>query len=458
VSFPLQPSAPSRRTLLKTSAGMLGFSLPTWLRLRQQVEAKTGPAAARRKSCIVVYCWGGMSHHETFDPKPDAPSEIRGTFDTIATSIPGYHVGEHIPRMAQQLEKLAVIRSIHHDDSAHGRGMYWNMTGHRPPRAGNIPPLRTDWPSLAAMISLFHEPPRGAPRAVRLPYPMVDNGTLQAGEYGGWLGALYDPIVIKTPSGKAWGGVSRTLGSEVLDLGAKEDLARVGRRSDLLATLEKQPTQTSDYQGFRHFHQLARDMLLSDGVKKAYNLDQEDPALRTAYGDHIGGQSLLLARRMVEVGVPVVQVICSAGDLNGGAGDMWDTHSNNFNRLKNRLLPVWDQGCSTLLTDLEQRGMLDETLVVFLTEFGRTPKINGNAGRDHYPNVYSVALAGAGIRGGQVYGTSDNHGAYPRTLACGPADLHATIFQALGINPRTEIHDVLDRPFQLSSGKTLPLF
>ena len=137
---------------------------------------------------------------------------------------------------------------------------------------------------------------------------------------------------------------------------------------------------------------------------------------------------------------------------------MWDTHSNNFNRLKNRLLPVWDQGCSTLLTDLEQRGMLDETLVVFLTEFGRTPKINGNAGRDHYPNVYSVALAGAGIRGGQVYGTSDNHGAYPRTLACGPADLHATIFQALGINPRTEIHDVLDRPFQLSSGKTLPLF
>ena len=193
------------------------------------------------------------------------------------------------------------------------------------------------------MVSRFREARRGVPSAIRLPYPMVDNGTLQAGEYGGWLGALYDPIVIKTPAGKAWGGVSRTLGSEVLDLGAKEDLARVQRRSGLLATLEKQLGEVNDYQGFKHFHQLARDMLLSDGVKKAYNLDQEDPALRSAYGDHIGGQSLLLARRMVEVGVPVVQVICSAGDLNGGAGDMWDTHRDNFNRLKNRLLPPVDR-------------------------------------------------------------------------------------------------------------------
>ena len=159
----------------------------------------------------------------------------------------------------------------------------------------------------------------------------------------------------------------------------------------------------------------------------------------------------------LRVGVPITQVVCSAGDLNGGKGDMWDTHSDNFNRLKNNLLPVWDQGCSALLNDLEDRGMLDETLVVFLTEFGRTPKINGSAGRDHYPNVYSVALAGGGIRGGHVYGSSDTNGAYPRNNPCTPADLHATIFNALGIHHNSEIFDPLGRPLAVCEGEPLPL-
>ena len=179
--------------------------------------------------------------------------------------------------------------------------------------------------------------------------------------------------------------------------------------------------------------------------------------MRESYGDHIGGQSLLLARRLTEAGVPVVQVCCAAGDLNGGSGDMWDTHADNFNRLKNRLLPVFDQGASALLTDLQQRGTLDETLVVMLTDFGRTPKINGSAGRDHYPNVYSIFMAGGGIQGGQVYGSSDANGAYPRNNPCGPADAHATIFQALGISPQAEIHDTLGRPFAISEGRVLPL-
>ncbi len=175
------------------------------------------------------------------------------------------------------------------------------------------------------------------------------------------------------------------------------------------------------------------------------------------YGKHLGGRSMLLARRLTEAGVPVVQVCCAAGDLNGGAGDMWDTHGDNFNRLKNRLLPVFDQGAAALLQDLENRGSLDQTLVVMLTDFGRTPRINGGAGRDHYPNVYSVALAGGGVRGGQVYGSSDNHGAFPRTQPCGPADIHATIFQALGLSPRAELRDPLGRPFPATDGRVLPL-
>ncbi|MBT4013350.1 MAG: DUF1501 domain-containing protein [Planctomycetaceae bacterium] len=450
-----------RRDLLKTSVGMLSCSLPMWLSVQRQATASAAvrfrPGSGKAKNCIVVYCWGGMSHHETFDPKMTASAEVRGLFGTIQTDIAGYHMSEHIPLMAQQTDKLAIIRSIHHSDSAHGRGMYWNMTGHKPPRVGNIPPLREDWPSLAATVSAFRDAPRGVPKAVRLPYPMVDNGTLQAGEYGGFLGINYDPVVIRTPAGKAWGGVSRTLGSEVLDLGEEKDLPQLQRRSQLLSRLEDPLQRESAFQSFDHFRELATDMLINGKVRSAYNLDNEPSKVRESYGDHIGGQSLLLARRLIEAGVPITQVTCSAGDLNGGKGDMWDTHSDNFNRLKNNLLPVWDQGCSALLNDLQDRGMLDETLVVFLTEFGRTPKINGSAGRDHYPNVYSVALAGGGIRGGRIYGSSDTNGAYPRNNPCTPADLHATIFNALGIHHNSEIHDLLGRPLAICEGEPLPL-
>ena len=445
----------TRRESLNTGAALAGVSLASMLQMQSHAALSRS-----EKSCIVIYCWGGISHHESWDPKPDAPQEIRGIFNPISTATPGIFVSEHIPLLAQQTEKLAIVRSIHHTDSAHGRGMYWNMTGHKPPasRPGNIPPTRGDWPSLAAMVSEFREHQSGVPRAVRLPYPMVDNGTLQAGEYGGWLGPEYDPIVMRTPAGKEFGGVSRTLGSEVLNLKTGLDEARLSRRHSLLTTLERPIGQRTDFEGFDHFRNMASGILLSSGVKTAYDLDREDPKNRARYGDHIGGQSLLLARRLTEVGVPIVQVICSAGDLNGGSGDMWDTHSNNFNRLKDRLLPVYDRGASALLMDLEERGRLDDTLVVFLTDFGRTPRINRSAGRDHYPNAYSVVLAGGGIKGGQVYGSSDSNGAHPQTLACGPEDLHATVFRALGISPRAEIRDMLNRPFPVSDGNVLPLF
>lgn len=202
---------------------------------------------------------------------------------------------------------------------------------------------------------------------------------------------------------------------------------------------------------------MAANMLLGSPVRDAYDLEQEDPRLRAMYGDHLCGQSLLLARRLVESGVPVVQALCGAGDLAGGSGDNWDTHRGHFRKMKDRLLPVFDRSVSALLTDLDMRGMLDETLVVFLTDFGRTPKINDKGGRDHHPGVYSVAFAGGGIQGGQVYGASDHSGTEPADNACSPADVHATVFQALGIDPRSELHDQEGRPFQICSGEPLPL-
>jgi hypothetical protein len=398
-----------------------------------------------------------VSQLESFDLKPQAPSEFRGAFQPISTVVPGIQISEHLPLVARHADKLAIIRSIHHDESAHGRGMYWNLTGHKPARAaGNMPPLPGDWPSLAAMISKFRSIPRGVPTAIRLPHPMVDNGTLQAGEYGGWLGAKFDPIMMRPAGGSPFAGSSRTLGSEVLNLG-DVDLHRLTSRRELLSSLDSLGERSAGYEDFQHFHALAAEILCGSAVKRAYDLESEDPKVRQLYGDHLGGQSVLLARRLTEAGVPVVQVCCAAGDLNGGQGDMWDTHGDNFNRLKNRLLPVLDRALSALLQDLSARGTLDQTLIALLTDFGRTPRINGAAGRDHYPNVYSVALAGGGIRGGQVYGSSDEHAAFPHTQPCTPADIHATIFQALGISPQAELHDMLNRPHPVSDGRVLPL-
>ena len=446
----------SRRRMLAATAGMCGMSLPSFLHLRASAAATPAPRIKAR-SCIIVYCWGGISHLDSFDLKPNSSTEIRGEFSPIPTVTPGIQISEHLPLLSKQTDKLAIIRSIFHDDSAHGRGMYWNLTGHKPPRAGNIPPMRDDWPTLAAMISKLRHPPQGVPSAVRLPYPMVDNGTLQAGEYGGWLGPRYDPIVMRTPSGEPFGGVSRSLGSEVLELG-NVDATRVAARKNLLRSLDRAASPQHDFGNHNYYRHIAMEMLLGTAVSNAYDLEREDPRIRESYGNHLGGQSLLLARRLTEAGVPVVQVCCAAGDLNGGAGDMWDTHGNNFNRLRDRLLPVLDRGLSALLQDLADRGTLDDTLVAVLTDFGRTPRINGGAGRDHYPNVYSVVLAGGGIQGGQIYGSSDGNGAFPKTNACGPPDIHATIFHALGISPTSEIHDRLGRPFPVSDGRVLPLF
>ena len=457
---PELPPTISRRQVLATSLGCAGFSLTDFLQLQSIAKENKTETKGKAKSCIILFAWGGMSHLETWDPKPEGPKEIRGSFDTIPTATPGIHIGEHMPYLAKQTNKLAIVRSMHHGSSAHGKAMYWNFTGHKPPQsdtAANLPPSSSDWPSLLSVISKFKSAPPGLPSSIRIPYPLVDNGTLQAGEYGGWLGSSYNPIVIRTPKGKEFGGVSRDLGASRIDPKEAIDRKVLSSRLGLLGHLDQFLGIGNSVTDMDYFRNLATDMLMSPNVRNAFDLDLESQATKDKFGNHICGQSMLLARRLVQAEVPIVTVACSAGDLNGSAGDHWDTHADNFNRIKNTMLPAFDRPAAALLEDLDERGMLDETLVVFLTEFGRTPKINKNAGRDHYPSCYSVAFAGAGIQGGQVYGKSDKSGSEPTENACGPADLHATIFEAFGINHKTTITDRLGRPFPISDGEPLPL-
>ena len=454
------PPTISRRQVLATSLGCAGFSLTDFLQLQSIAKENRTETKGKAKSCIILFAWGGMSHLETWDPKPEGPKEIKGSFDTISTATPGIHIGEHMPYLAKQTNKLAIVRSMHHGSSAHGKAMYWNFTGHKPPQsdtAANLPPSSSDWPSLLSVISKFKSAPPGLPSSIRIPYPLVDNGTLQAGEYGGWLGSSYNPIVIRTPKGKEFGGVSRDLGASRIDPKEAIDRKVLSSRLGLLGHLDQFQGIGNSVTDMDYFRNLATDMLMSPNVRNAFDLDLESQATKDKFGNHICGQSMLLARRLVQAEVPIVTVACSAGDLNGSAGDHWDTHADNFNRIKNTMLPAFDRPAAALLDDLDERGMLDETLVVFLTEFGRTPKINKNAGRDHYPSCYSVAFAGAGIKGGQVYGKSDKSGSEPAENACGPADLHATIFEAFGIHHKTTITDRLGRPFPISDGEPLPL-
>ena len=445
----------TRRNFLKSSIGLAGLSVPSLLSLVSRASTR----APKAKSCIVLYTWGGMSHYESFDPKPNAPSDIRGEFKPISTATPGIQFCEHLPLLAKHSEKMAIVRSIHHRHGGHQQGMYVSLTGHDP-EGGLKAKKRNNWPSLTSMISRFNEPLAGTPKAIKLPYSMYDNGTLMAGDYGGWLGSAYDPVIMKTPAGEPFQGVTRYTDKELnLKLNVKKN--RIKERSSLLNDLNNQLGSNNgtgtEYDQLNRYQQMAADLLLGSPVHDAYDLEKEDQRVRDMYGDHICGQTLLLSRRLVEAGVPVDQALCSAGDLAGGGGDNWDTHRNHFPKMKDRLLPVFDRSVSALLTDLEQRGMLDETLVVFLTDFGRTPKINGNGGRDHHPGVYSVALAGGGIRGGQVYGASDSRGAEPDSDACSPADFHATVYAALGIDHKTVLHDQQGRPFNICDGEPLPL-
>lgn len=456
-----------RRHFLKF--GALGLSLSQFLLLRSVAGVGRGSGTPQRvgraKSCIVLFAWGGISHIDTWDPKPDAPADIRGEFNPIPTSVPGIRIGEHLPRLARQMHHLAVVRSVYHQAPSHRSAAYWNLTGHPPPNlAGNWEATRTDHPSLGSLMVAGMEATRDPrlsrsilPAPVALPYTMADGGRAN-GQDGGFLGIKYDPIIARPDSGVLYGGKSPQSSPLDLQLPSGVDAERLGGVRALTRQLEVSGHWGEGADSFMRAREKAYDMLLNPSVREAFDLEREPARLREAYGRHICGQSALMARRLTEAGVPIVTVYCAAGDLNGSVGDHFDTHGDNFNRLKNRMLPPLDQASFALLEDLRQRGRLEDTLVCWLTEFGRTPKINSGAGRDHFPNCYSVVFAGGGIRGGQVYGKSDPMGFEPAEAGCTPEDLHATIFAAMGIDSRTTIHSLDGRPFPLSTGTSLGLF
>jgi hypothetical protein len=457
----MEGSFSRRRWLRGCGVGLLGLSLPNYLALcGHAAERAVAGGFGRARACIVLYCWGGVSHLDTWDPKPQAPVEVRGEFKPIASAVTGIQVGEHMPQLARRMNRLAVVRSVHHHCTAHGKSMYWNRTGHAPPQpesATNLPPSLNDWPDLGAQVARQRRAKRDLPAAVQLPYLLDDNGTLQAGDGPGWLGNAYAPMLLRPNRGTPYGGVSRDSGGLLLRLPEGVDAARLHARRHLSQRLEYPAADRGDVRGLTGFQEQAADLLCNAKIQRTLDLDQEPARIRARYGEHLCGQSLLLSRRLVEAGVPLVTVICAAGNLNGGRGDHWDTHGDNFRRLKNTLLPPLDQGSAALLDDLADRGLLETTLVVWLTEFGRSPRIVGT-GRDHYPFCYSTVFAGGGIRGGQVYGRSDSQGVRPADFPCGPGDVHATILHALGIPLDSTLLDAQGRPQALSDGRPLSLF
>ena len=391
--------------------------------------------------------WGGPSQLDTWDPKPDAPAEVRGEFRPIATRVPGVQISEHFPRLAQLADRYTIIRSLTHDDPAHLSSVHHLMTGHHAPKVKSDadPPSRRDSPAIGSALARLRPNGSALPPCVTMPWivshPAAPGGKAP-GQNAGWLGPAYDPFVLTVDPAAPNFAVPQ------LSRPAELTSQRLAARRHLLAALD---TKTTSTDGFSGSLQRTLDLLTSDAARRAFDISREPAAVRDRYGRHTHGQCLLLARRLIEAGVPLV---CVNWPPDGQF--FWDTHQNNFNGLKHRLMPPADQGLSALLEDLGQRGLLDEILVVWVGEFGRTPRINrGNAGREHHPGCYSAVLAGGGVRGGQVYGRSDHLAAYPAADPVSPADLTATVYHALGVPSDATLQDREGRPAVLTEGRPL---
>ncbi len=449
----------TRRGLLQLGGlGYLGLNLGgLW---RAQAASVAAPRTKLR-SCILVFYYGGPSHLDTFDMKPTAPAEVRGEFRPIATSVPGVQVCEHLPRMARLMHKVALVRSMHHENRLHDSASIETLTGRPSPNGDReeFAPIKQFFPCHGAVLSYLRRD-----RRLEVPHaalPWVFHNVVDVPCQGaGFLGGAFDPLVLSVdPS-------SRTYRAGALAPPADFLPGRLEQRRRLLTSLS--PTRSTE----GHYQRAFR-LLGSATLRGALDIDREPVRVRERYGigpapvkvgegggggngaemgvaRQMRGQNLLLARRLVEAGVPFVNV----NDFRQ-QGQNWDAHFKCFNQHKTHLLPGADQGLSALIEDLDQRGLLDTTLVIALGEFGRTPRINKDGGRDHWPDCYTVLLAGGGVRGGQVYGSSDRIGARPASMPVTPADLAATIFWRFGIDPATEVHDVTGRPYKLAEGQPL---
>ena len=437
----------TRREALQIGcSSILGLGLP---------DLVNGAVVKNRhaKSVILVFLTGGASHIDSFDPKPDA-TETGGEFKPINTRIVGVPFTEHVPQLANRADRLAIVRSMAHRDNRHLSGTHNTLTGTVQPFRGNANEDkeldRRDWPCYGSALSHFSPVPRGVPTQVTLPNPLIEGPLTWPGQHAGFLGAKYDPLIVKDDPNKVDFKVSG------LTLQDELSIARLDDRRNLLGRMNqvnKSIDQVAAVRRFSDEQDVAYDLLTSPKLANALDIQRESDEDRDRYGRNTLGQTLLLARRLAEIEVPVIQ-------CNMGIVQSWDTHSDNFPRLKDRLLPGLDLGASALLDDLQDRGLLEQTLVVMVGEFGRTPRISTlpnakTVGRDHWAWCYTAVFAGAGVQGGQVIGKSDRIGAYPLTTPYHPNDLGATIYQSLGLSPSTEVHDQLGRPLRLNRGKVM---
>ncbi len=440
----------ARRELLKIGGlGMLGLTLPGLLRAEGQSGRK-----ARAKSVILLHQYGGPSQTDTFDMKPEAPAEIRGDYKPIPTNAPGIIVCDQLPGMTRVANKLTIVRSMYHTMKNHNSAGYYSLTGHAPPlddqRLRDSPEL---FPAYGSVVDRLAPAPKGMPTFVAYPHVMRD-GSVTPGQHASFLGKAHNPLFFTQDPN------SDDFGLPELTLPAKLTPERLEDRRQVLKLLDSQTElleKSATARGIDASYEKALTMLASPRLKKAFDLAAEPAAVREKYGRTTYGQGCLLARRLVEVGVRFVNVYFAASiggqsTVSGG----WDTHGFNskpmYPVLTNYLLPMTNQTLPTLLEDLDERGLLDTTLVVWMGEFGRSPRINNLAGRDHWPKCYTIVLAGGGIKRGFVYGSSDKTGAYPASDPVRPDDLAATMYYLLGIDPQTEVRDSLNRPLQIASG------
>lgn len=436
--FGVQPSFFTRREVLRAGAlGACGLSLPQLL-----AAEKAGADGAKADACIVIYLNGGPSHHDMWDMKPDAPAEIRGEFSPIPSSLPGVPLSEHLPRLAKLLHHTTLVRSMHHSvNNAHAAAVYAALTGHDRGELGGGA-LPTDHPSPGSVLAKLRPVTGESLPYVTLPYKTKEGagGPLQPGFLAGFIGAQYDPFwVLEDPS-------TPSFRVQNLSLPAEISSERMSQRSQLLATLDRSLKGQAErsLSAMNDFQHKAFDLLTSNAAQRAFLLDEESASTRDRYGRNIYGQSVLLARRLIEAGTRFV-TMSWAPDANA----TWDTHGGNFAKLKNPLLPEFDAACSSLIEDLIATGRFEKTLVAVLGDFGRTPKVNAGAGRDHWNNCYTVMLAGGGIKSGFVFGASDRIGSVPVESPVSPGDIVATMYRLLGIDPKHNIHDILNRPFPL---------
>jgi len=438
--------------MVASSVGFAGlqFGMP---RLMTQAGAATvgggGGPRPRAKSTILFFLCGGSSHIDMWDLKPDAPAEIRGEFNPIATTAPGVEISEHLPLTAQQAKHFSIVRSLGGtvNTNDHHAGYYYNLTGHAADPTfvtlgNNRTPMADDWPYMGAVVGSRTPSRNGLPGAVTLPYMPSRLPYTRPGQFAARLGVEHDPLYVM-------GSQDKPLHFEAPSLTLSGDVttARLSSREQLLTAMNdarRQFDAAADVRKWNGLQDRALTLLGSAETTSAFDVSAEPESVRARYGNSVNAMSLLAARRLVEAGVPFITVFWLVDEKLGikcASAGSWDTHNNNFNCLKEDLLPIFDRGYSALLADLEERGLLDETLVVVTSEMGRTPKVGGsrtvgkpNPGRDHWTHCQSVILAGGGIRGGQVYGSSDKSAGYPKDKPVTPAHIAKTVYNQMGIH------------------------